>query len=229
MSTTEESTRPVLAPEQLRVLGALVEKELTTPQQYPLTLNALTLACNQTSNRDPVVTYDEATAELAVRTLKQRGLTRFVHPTHGRSVLRYEHLLRDVLGVDDRQLAILAVLLLRGPQTVGELRSRTERMVAFDDLAEIDHELELLAGQAGGLVTPVPRRPGQKEGRYAHLLGADDPTVDRPAPPPGPGDGSVGARSQPQTVGGELADLRIEVAELRRRLDEVRSALGLDD
>ena len=208
------------------MLGALVEKELTTPQQYPLTLNALTLACNQTSNRDPVVTYDEATAELAVRTLKQRGLTRFVHPTHGRSVLRYEHLLRDVLGVDDRQLAILAVLLLRGPQTVGELRNRTERMVEFDDLAVVDHELELLAGQAGGLVAPVPRRPGQKEGRYAHLLGADDPGADPPAPAPTAATPPVGPVGP---VGGELDALRLEVAELRRRLDEVRSALGLDD
>ena len=147
-----------LPPEQLRVLGALVEKQLTTPQQYPLTLNALTQACNQTSNRHPVVAYDESTTELAVRTLKQRGLTRFVHPVHGRSVLRYEHLLGDVLGVDRRQLAVLAVLLLRGPQTIGELRSRTERMVEFDDLAGVEHELDLLEHQAGGLVVSVPRR-----------------------------------------------------------------------
>jgi uncharacterized protein len=219
-----------LSAEQVRVLGALIEKQLTTPQQYPLTLNALTLACNQTSNRDPVVAYDEATAELAVRTLKQRGLTRFVHPTHGRSVLRYEHLLSEVLGADRRQLAILAVLLLRGPQTVGELRTRTERMVEFEDLAEIDHELELLATQAGGLVTAVPRRPGQKEGRVAHLLGEGDPTAEVAAPlpadtPASPED-APGALAAVWSVVGALQD---EVARLRAELDEVRSGLGLDD
>jgi len=227
MSTSGEPAGLALPGDQLRVLGVLVEKELTTPQHYPLTLNALTLGCNQSSNRDPVVDYDEATVELAVRTLKQRGLTRFVHPTHGRSVLRYEHLLRDVLGADERQLAILSVLLLRGPQTVGELRARTERMVVFDDLAEVDHELELLAGQAGGLVGPVPRRPGQKEGRYAHLLGADDPS-DAP-PPAGDGPTPPGPASAAAPVATELEALRREVAELRDRIDEVRSALGLDD
>jgi uncharacterized protein YceH (UPF0502 family) len=223
----EDDGRLRLPAEQVRVLGALVEKQLTTPQQYPLTLNALTLACNQTSNRQPVVAYDEATTELAVRTLKQRGLTRFVHPTHGRSVLRYEHLLGDVLGLDRRQLAILAVLLLRGPQTVGELRSRTERMVEFEDLGSIDHELELLAAQAGGLVAPVPRRPGQKEGRVAHLLGEADPTAEVA---PSPAEAAVpGEADVPPEVWSAIGALRDEVATLRARLDEVRTGLGLDD
>lgn len=186
--------RPELSAEELRVLGCLIEKQLTTPQQYPLTLNGLTLACNQASNRDPVVSYDEATAELAVRTLKQKGLTRFVHPTHGRSVLRYEHVLRDALGVDEPQLAILAVLLLRGPQTIGEIRTRCERMAEFDDLGQVAHELDLLKEHAGGLAAPVPRRPGQKEGRFVHLLG-DDPSVSMGES--GPADSHLAAQEHP--------------------------------
>jgi uncharacterized protein len=216
--------RPELPPEQIRVLGCLIEKQLTTPQQYPLTLNALTLACNQSSNRSPVVAYEEATVELAVRTLKQGGLTRFVHPVHGRSVLRYQHLLGDVFGLDERQLAILAVLLLRGPQTVGELRTRSERMVAFDDLSEVNHELELLSTQAGGLVAPVPRRPGQKEGRYVHLLGAGDPFAEA-ARLPEVEDAEAPAQTPVLAV---IESLRQEVETLRLRLDEVRSALGMD-
>ena len=214
-----------LPPEQLRVLGALVEKQLTTPQQYPLTLNALTQACNQTSNRHPVVAYDESTTELAVRTLKQRGLTRFVHPVHGRSVLRYEHLLGDVLGVDRRQLAVLAVLLLRGPQTIGELRSRTERMVEFDDLAGVEHELDLLEHQAGGLVVSVPRRPGQKEGRFAHRLGDDDPTV---AAEVADSDGGQTPEVGAVEMWAAIETLQQEVMDLRAQLDEVRTGLGLD-
>ncbi len=123
-----------LSAAEIRVLGSLVEKQLTTPQQYPLTLNALTLACSQSSNRDPVVAYDEHTVEAAVTSVKTKGLARFVHPSHGRSALRYAHALDDALGLAPPQLALLAVLMLRGPQTLGELRTRTERMVGFSDL-----------------------------------------------------------------------------------------------
>src|SRR5579863_8877224 len=134
-----------LNPVEARVIGSLVEKELTTPQQYPLTLNALVLACNQASNRDPVVHYDEATVEAAVTRAKSRGLARFVHPSHGRSVLRYRHELAEQLALGERPLALLAVLVLRGPQTLAELRTRTERMVDFADLAEVEAELGALA------------------------------------------------------------------------------------
>jgi uncharacterized protein YceH (UPF0502 family) len=233
--------RPGLTPEQVRVLGCLVEKQLTTPQQYPLTLSALVAACNQTSNRDPVVTFDEQKVELAVRTAKQAGFARFVHPAHGRSALRYQHLLDEVYGLDERQLAVLAVLLLRGPQTIGEIRTRTERMTSFDNLDEVTHEIDLLSRQAGGLVASAPRRPGQKEVRFVHLLGAGNPfdiddRVGRSGDPDG-GSG-IGTRSADrlgwgsEQPGASLLDqvevLRAEVATVRARLDEVRIALGLD-
>ncbi|MGH9029774.1 MAG: YceH family protein [Acidimicrobiales bacterium] len=160
-----------LSAEETRVLGCLLEKQLATPQQYPLTLNALTLACNQSSNRDPVVSYDEATVEAAITAAKTKGLARFVHPSHGRSAIRYAHMLGEALGLDARQLALLAVLMLRGPQTPGELRARTERMSRFDDLADLERELELLGEREDPLVVPLQRRPGQKEVRYEQLLG----------------------------------------------------------
>ncbi len=124
--------RMQLSPECARVLGSLVEKGLATPQQYPLTINALQSACNQTSNREPVVDYDETTVLAALDELKDQKLVRFVLPSHGRSVVRYRQVLDETLGLDARQCAILAVLLLRGPQTIGELRIRTERMARFD-------------------------------------------------------------------------------------------------
>src|SRR5580693_1760464 len=157
--------RMQLSPECARVLGALVEKGLATPQQYPLTINTLQSACNQTSNREPVVSYDETTVLAALHELKDQKLVRFVLPSHGRSVVRYRQVLNETLGLDDRQCAILAVLLLRGPQTIGELRIRTERMARFDGLDEVQHELDLLGGRDEHLAGNVGRRPGQKEER----------------------------------------------------------------
>jgi uncharacterized protein YceH (UPF0502 family) len=210
-----------LSPECARVLGALIEKGLATPQQYPLTVNALQAACNQTSNRDPVVDYDETTVLVALDELKDQKLVRFVLPSHGRSVLRYRQVLDETLALDARQCAVLAVLLLRGPQTIGELRIRTERMAVFDNLDEIQHELDLLGGREEPLASNVGRRPGQKEERWATLL---VPTPDLPV---------VGARptaAAPITVDddlrAELAYLRSEVAELRAELQELREGLG---
>lgn len=220
-----------LSPEELRVLGSLVEKELTTPQQYPLTLNALTLACNQSSNREPVVSYDESAVEEAVTRVKSRGLARFVHPSHGRSALRYRHELTEQLGLDHRQLALLAVLLLRGPQTPGELRARTERMANFDSLAEVEAELSALARREEPLVLRLPRLPGRKEDRFTHALGQPTSVSDVvPAPPggvpaPEPGDG---ARPQggERGVAEQLHELRAELQAVRRDLDELRRQLG---
>src|ERR1700735_4225897 len=164
-----------LSPEGGRVVGALGEKGLATPQQYPLTVNALQSACNQTSNREPVVSYDETTVLAALDELKDQKLVRFVLPSHGRSVVRYRQVLDETLALDARQCAVLAVLLLRGPQTIGELRIRTERMATFDSLDEIEHELDLLHTQEEPLTENVGRRPGQKEERWATTLVPDQP------------------------------------------------------
>jgi uncharacterized protein YceH (UPF0502 family) len=223
---------------EIRVLGSLVEKQLTTPQQYPLTLNALTLACSQSSNRDPVVEYDEGTVEAGVTSVKSKNLARFVHPSHGRSALRYGHTLDEALGLETRPLALLAVLMLRGPQTLGELRTRTERMVRFSDLHEVQAELDALAHRSDPLVVRLPRGPGQKEDRYAQLLGGPVTTTGPGPQTPGSraraGAGptpsvTVEPRSAPDEVAvlrAELGELRSEVAALHRALDDLRAELG---
>jgi uncharacterized protein YceH (UPF0502 family) len=167
-----------LNPVEARVIGSLAEKQLTTPQQYPLTLNALVIACNQTSNRDPVVVYDDSMVEVALSSLKESGLLRFVHPGRGRSATRYRQVLDERFGLDPRGLSVLAVLMLRGPQTVGELRARTERMADFGSLDDVGAELERLAEGADPLVSRMPRRPGQKEERWTQLLAGEPPEAD---------------------------------------------------
>lgn len=218
-----------LTPEEVRVLGCLAEKELTTPQQYPLTLNALVAACNQSSNRDPVVSYDESTVEQAVTRAKERGMARFIHPSHGRSALRYRHELAEQLGIDRRQLALLAVLMLRGPQTAGELRARTERMAELEGIGEVEAELSALARREDPLVARLGRSPGQKEERFVHRLApvpapsAAPVAMDRTAPAPvasGP------ARALSIDVVEELATLRRDLDAMRRELDELRAQLG---
>jgi uncharacterized protein YceH (UPF0502 family) len=164
-----------LGAEQGRVIGSLIEKQLTTPQQYPLTLNALVLACNQVSNRDPVVSYDERLVDETLVSLKDAGLVRFVHPSHGRSVIRYRQVLDERLGLDTQELALVAVLLLRGAQTAGELRSRTERMAEFEGVGSVERDLERLGVLPEPLVARLSRRAGQKEDRWAQLL-MDDTT-----------------------------------------------------
>ena len=145
-----------LEPVEGRAVGSLIEKQLTTPQQYPLSLNSLTLACNQTSNRDPVVDYSEADVQAALDSLKPKGMVRFVLPSHGRSVVRYRHVLDEKLALDARQLALVGVLLLRGPQTVGELRTRTERMADFDGISAIESDLDGLTRWEDPLVVRLP-------------------------------------------------------------------------
>jgi uncharacterized protein YceH (UPF0502 family) len=159
-----------ITPEGGRVLGCLVEKQLTTPQQYPLTLNALTLACSQTTNRDPIMTFDDGMVERALEELKVLRLVRFVLPSHGKSVTRYRQVLDEAYGLDSFRVALLAVLLLRGPQTPGELRTRTGRTAEFSSVGAVNEELGVLARQPEPLVRLLPRRPGQKEDRWQQLL-----------------------------------------------------------
>jgi uncharacterized protein YceH (UPF0502 family) len=207
-----------LGAEELRIIGSLIEKELTTPQQYPLTLNALVLACNQTSNRNPVVTYDERTVESTVLGLKDKNLTRIVHPSHGRSVTRYRQVLHEALYLEREELAVLGVMMLRGPQTLNELKTRTDRAADFDDLDAVERIVDGLAAREEPLVARIGRQPGQREDRYAHLLGGDVDVSALPAPEPSPRTSRAD----------EVADLREEVEALRRDLDELRRELGFD-
>ena len=187
---------------EIRVLGCLIEKQRTTPDQYPLSLNALRLACNQTTNRDPVVDYDERMIKAALDRMAHREWTRFASSAGSRA-LKYRHLLDEALGLSDAELAVLAVLMLRGPQTPGELKQRTERMHRFSSPAEVVQTLEGLAERE--LVRRLERRPGQKEERYQQLLGGAEAAPEEPAPPP-----DFEAR---------LSRLEAAVEDLRARLD----------
>ncbi len=213
-----------LTPEEGRVLGCLIEKELTTPQLYPLTDNALVAACNQTTNRDPVVQYDVAAVRLAVRSLRERELVRTVHRPGERSD-KHRHLVDAAWELTPAEVAVLAVLLLRGPQTPGELRFRTERMHPFATVEHVQEVLEALAGRAEPLVTRLERQPGRKEVRYAELVVAGGPvavtapgSAERAAVPVAVDE--VGAlREQVAELRAEVASLRADVAALQRRLD----------
>ncbi|WP_296602849.1 DUF480 domain-containing protein [Nocardioides sp.] len=176
---------PELDAEEQRVLGSLLEKQRTVPDSYPLTLNSLRTACNQSSSRDPVVDYDEHTVEHTAKRLKERGLVRIVWSDKGRRTLKYHQVLDEVLGLGDDERALLTVLLLRGPQAPGELRTRTERLHRFPDRADVERLLTRMAER--GLVRELPRQPGQHDLRWVHLLGepaaapavAAAPNVDR--------------------------------------------------
>jgi uncharacterized protein len=213
-----------------RVLGCLVEKELTTPQQYPLSLNALTLACSQSTNREPVMALDEVAVQRALQKLKELRLVRFVLPSHGKSVTRFRHVLDEAYGLDRARVALLAVLLLRGPQTPGELRSRSGRMAEFDSLEAIQSELEMLAGQPEPLVHLLVRQPGQKEDRWQQLLAAESsvagPTADAGHGSPGDSDEADGPDQSAVDPGIDRGELQHRVATLESELAAVRSELG---
>jgi uncharacterized protein len=193
---------------EIRVLGCMIEKQRTTPDVYPLSLNALRAACNQTTNRDPVVSYDDETIRAALHRLVQRKWARLASGPGSRAV-KYRHLLDEALGVADGELAVLCVLMLRGAQTPGELKARTDRMQSFGSLAEVYETLEGLISRE--LVARLPRGPGQKEERYLQLLGGDEamPAADRE---PAAGD-DIEAR---------LTRLEDEVAALRQALESLQ-------
>jgi uncharacterized protein len=168
-----------LSPVEVRVLGCLVEKQRTTPDVYPLSLNALRTACNQSTNRDPVVDYDEPTIRTALDELGRRGWTRLASGPGSRAA-KFRHLLPEALSLSDAEISLVAVLMLRGPQTPGELKQRVERLHGFDSLADLESTLQELIGRE--LVARIGRQPGQKEDRYAQLLGADAPAAETAAP-----------------------------------------------
>ena len=209
-----------LTDEELRVLGCLIEKEATVPDTYPLTLNALRQACNQSSSRDPVVSYDDLVVQRALDSLKARGLARFVHPASGERATKFRHVLHERAGLEPDELAVLCVLVLRGPQTAGELRTRTDRQYAFESVGDVEATLRRLAAREEPFVVEFPRQVGHHQIRWMHLLG-------------GPVDvDAVAAEAPPKRGGAPAGSLRIEalVAEveaLRARVEGLEAALGL--
>ena len=203
---------------EVRVLGSLIEKEMTTPDYYPLSLNALTNACNQTSNRDPVVHYDEPTVAHAIETLRVRSLVRAVQQS-GSRVTKFRHLVNETVGLTARFTAVLGVLMLRGPQTLAEIRTRASRLASFETLEDVESVLNaMIERQPTPLAVALPRQPGQKEARYAHLL-AGEVTYTPPEPT------STAAHSSGDRIGAlesEVQELRREVADLRAQLDAFR-------
>ena len=210
-----------LTPIETRVLGSLIEKDITTPDYYPLSLNALVNACNQKNNRDPLMTLDEPAVRDALATLQEK---RMAGPASGADsrVTKYEHRLQEVFNFDRREIAIVCVLLLRGPQTPGELRSRTDRMYRFEALEDVVSTLDRLAQREPRLVQALARQPGTKEIRYMHLFSGEPPehlmqaNVAR-APSPAIGDDSNSER---------IAALEQEVSRLRAELTEVQQQLS---
>ena len=173
-------TLPALSPVACRVLGSLLEKERTVPATYPLTMHAVVAACNQTTGRDPVMVVDEAAAGAAIDELRAAGLARLVHASHGARSIKYRQAAAEALELDDPRRAVLTMLLLRGPQTSGELRSRGERLYPFGSVAEVEATLAQLAERDAPLVVHRPRQPGQKERRWGHTLSGEQDKRDQP-------------------------------------------------
>jgi uncharacterized protein len=197
-----------LSPVAARVLGSLVEKEITTPEYYPLSLNALANACNQKNNRDPVTSLDEDQIRQALHALEDEGLAGAVRGSESR-VAKYEHHIQEVFNFTRGETAVMCVLLLRGPQTPGELRGRTERMHRFEELSDVQSTLQRLMQREPPLVTVLPRQPGTKEARYAHLLSGEV------------ADAVPGVVEPEGGLEAEVAALRQEVAELRAQVEKV--------
>ncbi|HTK27084.1 MAG TPA: YceH family protein [Pyrinomonadaceae bacterium] len=205
---------------EARVLGSLVEKQLTTPEYYPLTLNALTAACNQKSNRDPVVSYSDETVTSAVDSLRDKNLVYLYYGSSSR-VVKYKHMLPNVYDLSPPEVAAICVMLLRGPQTVGELRERTGRLFEFSNVAEVNETLDALMRRDEPLVVKLERQPGQKEARYAHLLSGEVTQAAIAAAPPNitRGDRIGELESKVEVMQGELAALRAMFDEFRKQFE----------
>jgi hypothetical protein len=205
---------------EVRVLGALMEKEVATPEYYPLSLNALVNACNQKSNREPVVSYEEDTVETALDGLRTKGLAARISG-HDMRVPKHAHRLSEVINLGRREAAVLCVLMLRGPQTAGELRGRTERLYPFDDLEAVDACLtRLMEWQPDPLVARLPRQVGYKEVRYAHLLAGEPPaTASAPNVRETRDDPVAGLQARVDRLQGEVADLKRQFADFKKQFE----------
>ena len=201
---------------EVRVVGSLVEKQMATPEYYPLTLNALVNACNQLTGREPVVSYDERTVARALESLREKQLVWQVATAGGR-VPKYEHRLSEKFKLAEQETAVLAVLMLRGPQTVGEIKGRTGRMYEFAELGEVEMTLESLATAEPPLIIKLPRQPGTKESRYAHLLAGEVHVEEQPAAPR-----AEAAVLDVRAENERLANLESEVADLRQQLADLQ-------
>jgi uncharacterized protein YceH (UPF0502 family) len=212
----------VLTPLELRVMGCLMEKEMATPDYYPMTLNALVAACNQKSNRDPVMKVDDKTLAKTLDDLRYDKKLVLHIDSAGSRVLKYQHNIQSRFEFDRPEQALLCELFLRGPQTPGELRSRTRRLHPFESLGEVDRMLQELADREGGpFVVRLPREPGRKEQRWAHCFGGEVEAAPRePSPAPEPEQ----ATPKPPAENEQIAKLEQEVAALRRELDQLKQA-----
>ena len=207
-----------LNPTDARVLGSLIEKEATTPDYYPLSLNALKLACNQSSNRDPVMQLDDGEVLASTDRLRRQSLVRALQKSDSR-VMKYSHLMGETMELDARELAVMCVLMLRGPQTLAEIKTRTERLASFDSNEAVEATLNALATRQPSLVTRLARQPGQKEARFSHLLSGDvtaEPAAVAPAPPVADKNDRLTALET------TTEELRKELADIRRQLEEFR-------
>jgi len=217
--TPFRATNVVLTENEARVLGSLVEKDITTPDYYPLTLNALVNACNQKSNREPVMNLNEEMVRQALHSLNEKGLSGTASAADSR-VPKFEHRMQEAFNFTRRETAVMCVLMLRGPQTPGELRGRTERMHRFEDLTDVQSTLQkLMTRETEPLVKVLPRQPGTKEARYAHLLSGDKPEWDAPPAP-------IESRTENSADGERLAALEEEVAGLKRDMAKLKQELA---
>ncbi len=208
----------ILTETEARVVGSLIEKQLTTPEYYPLTINALVNACNQKSNRDPIVNFDETTVQKALDSLRDKNVVYVFYGSTSR-VPKYKHILPDVLELEPSETAALCVLLLRGPQTIGEIRGRTGRLYDFRDLADVASTLDALAGRDEPLIVKLPRAAGQSESRYAHLLCGEvtsyEPAADRPTR-------SSDNIERFEKLENEVAELRLEIENFKSSFEEFK-------
>ncbi|MBA3766550.1 MAG: YceH family protein [Acidobacteria bacterium] len=213
---------------EVRVLGSLVEKQITTPEYYPLTLNALIQACNQKNNRNPIATVDEPTVSQALESLRGKNLVYVFYGSTSR-VAKYKHMMGEIFDLNAQELAVMCVLMLRGPQTVGELRGRTERLYDFSGLGEVEETLNsLVAKESQALAVKLSRQPGQKEVRYAHLLAGEvsieyqaerESSESEPAINPAKPDRLTGLAQEVEALRSEIRNLRQEFEDFKKQFD----------